>query len=243
MCADTVTCVSWNIHRGRGGDGRVDPGRVMDVLEAEVWAPGADALFLQEADAETAPHAGVLDVARIEAATGLRHAQGARAARSTEAAHGFLGVVTFLHPRWAIEAVHLVDLPGLCPRSAVVVDARSEARLVRFCNTHLSLSQILRIAQMRTLGQHFRRLAPCPTILCGDFNEWRPWGGLAFSRRVLMETYRGPARATFPVGRPLLPLDRILVKAPGRVVDVSVLDGAGIRAASDHRPILGRVSL
>ena len=243
MFTEEVACVSWNIHRGRGGDGRVDPGRVMDVLETEVCTPDTDVLFLQEADAEAYPHVGALDVARIAAATGLRHVQSTRALRSTEAAHGFLGVVVFLHPRWTIERVHLIDLPGVHPRGAVVVDACSGGQGVRFCNTHLSLSQILRIAQMRTLGQHLKRLTPMPTILGGDFNEWRPWGGLAFSRRILMETYQGPARPTFPVGHPVLPLDRILVNASGRITDFTVLDGAGIRAASDHRPIRGQVSI
>ncbi|MEM8870602.1 MAG: endonuclease/exonuclease/phosphatase family protein [Pseudomonadota bacterium] len=238
-----MTCISWNIHRGRGGDGRVDAERVLNVLSDEVWQPETDALFLQEADAEQPPQRGVLDVHRIEAITGLRHMHRDRTLRSTDESHGFLGVVAFLRPDWAVEAVRLVDLPGLCPRGAVVIDAARRARSIRFCATHLSLSQPLRIAQMRTLGQHFQRCDRRQTILCGDFNEWRPWGGLALSRRVLMDTFRGPAPASFPVGRAILPLDRMLTNTPGRVSEVKVLDGPGIRSASDHRPIYGRITL
>ena len=32
------TCVSWNIHRGRGNDGVVDPARTARVLRDEVWS-------------------------------------------------------------------------------------------------------------------------------------------------------------------------------------------------------------
>ncbi|WP_339975833.1 endonuclease/exonuclease/phosphatase family protein [Gymnodinialimonas mytili] len=240
---NSVTCVSWNIHRGRGGDGRVDAARVLDVLKSEVWQSGADALFLQEADDEAPPHRGVLDIDRIEADTGLRYTQLGVDHRSTLESHGFLGVVAFLHPRWHVQSVRLVDLPGHCPRGAVIIDAAQGDRALRFCATHLSLSQGLRIAQMRTLGQHFRRHDPRQTIICGDLNEWRPWGGAALSRKVLMDRFTGPTAPTFPVRQPVLPLDRVLTNAPGRVTDLRVLDGPGIRAASDHRPIYGRISL
>ncbi len=243
VTAETVSCVSWNIHRGRGSDGRVDPQRTLDVLRDEVWQAGVDALFLQEADEETLPHRGVLDIAEVEALTGLRHMQGDPAARSSSESHGFLGVIAYLHPDFEIEAVRLVDLPGLCPRGAVFVDAERMGRKFRFVTTHLSLSQALRVVQMRTIGQHLQRFDERQVILCGDLNEWRPWGGLALSNKVLGRAYHGPAPATFPIRRPFLPLDRIMTTAPGRVEHVEVLDGPGIRMASDHRPLLARVRM
>jgi endonuclease/exonuclease/phosphatase family metal-dependent hydrolase len=54
---------------------------------------------------------------------------------------------------------------------------------------------------------------------------------------------RGPARATFPATRALLPLDRILTTAPGAVTEARAIDGPGIRAASDHRPLTATVRL
>ena len=241
--APALTCVSWNVHRGRGNDGVVDPGRCVDVLLAEVWPPGAEVLILQEADAETPPHAGLLDVARIAAETGLRHVHVTPATRWSAESHGFLGVVMFLHPGLRVEDVALVDLPGRCHRGAVVVDARRAGAPLRLIGTHLSLAQPLRIAQMRTLGQHLARRRARPTVLAGDLNEWRPWGGLALSRRVLGARFDGPARATFPVARPVLPLDRVLACGPARVVAARVPDGPGIRMASDHRPLVAEVSL
>lgn len=232
---------SWNIHRGRGQDGQVDPARTLSVLEREVWQAGGDALILQEADAEARPQAGVLEVAEVERITGLRHVHGARATRLTDESHGFLGVVVYLREGIAVEDMRLLDLPGVCPRGAVVLDLSVGGQAVTLAATHLSLSQGLRAVQMRTLRQHLGRFAERPLILCGDLNEWRPWGGFALSRRVLGREMRGPALPSFPVRRPVLPLDRVLVSAPLSVAHAEVRNGPGIRVASDHRPLRAEV--
>jgi len=239
----SLACISWNIHRGRCNDGRLDPDRMLHVLAREVWQAEADALILQEADAEAAPHHGVLDTAAVAAATGLRYLHADPASRLTPQSHGFLGVVVYLHPEIEVHAVALLDLPGLCPRGAVVVDLQKAGIRLRLVATHLSLSQALRVVQLRTIGQHLDRLDHRQTILCGDLNEWRPWGGLALSQPVLGRSFSGPALRSFPAGRPLLPLDRILTTAPGVVMQAKVLDGPGIRAASDHRPLFAHISV
>lgn len=243
MPTPIFSCLSWNIHRGRGNDGSINPDRTLDVLRQEVWRPETDALFLQEADAEKVPFHGVMDVTSVEGTTGLRHVHAHRETRSSIESHGFLGVVVYLHPRFQIEDVRLVDLPGMCPRGAVVVDVTDDGRKLRLVNTHLSLSQALRTVQLRTIRQHLHRFDDRQTILCGDLNEWRPWGGMAFSNYGLGADFAGPPKATFPIKRPVLPLDRVLTHAPGQVEKVEVLDGPGIRMASDHRPIHARVRL
>ncbi len=241
--SDVFKCISWNIHRGRGNDGIVDAKRTLDVLKDEVWTPGNEALILQEADEETPPHRGLLDIAGLETETGLIHVHGEAGTRWGLESHGFLGVIVFLAPSLRVEDIVLLDLPGHCHRGAVIVDADRDGRKLRLIGTHLSLSQGLRIAQLRTLGQHLFRREPRQTILCGDLNEWRPWGGLALSRRVLGMEFSGPTRATFPVGWPVLPLDRVLATAPGRVKSLRVLDGPGIRMVSDHRPLAAEIAL
>ena len=60
-----LTITTWNIHRGRGEDGKVDAVRTADVLCREVVARPSDILVLQEADEERPPHAGVLDMADL----------------------------------------------------------------------------------------------------------------------------------------------------------------------------------
>ena len=238
-----LACVTWNVHRGRGRDGRVDPARVARLLIGEVLAEPVDILALQEADAECPPHAGVLDIAGIEAATGLRHAHPRRALRWGDESHGFLGSILFVSTRVKVETAAIVDLPGHCHRGAVVLGIAVAGTRFRVVNTHLSLGQPLRAVQMRVIGQHLRRGPAVPTVILGDLNEWRPWGGLALSKVIVGRAFSGPVRATFPVAWPLLPLDRVLCDRPGAVRDVRVLDSPDIREASDHRPLRARVRI
>lgn len=233
---------TWNIHRARGADGRVDPERIVRALAAEVAPPGTvDALVLQEADGEGPPHAGLLDLARLEAGLGLRHAH--RHAVWGPESHGFLGTIVFLGPGLSVDGVALLDLPGRCHRGAVVVDVTGAGGPFRLIGTHLSLGQALRAAQMRVIGQYLARVADRPSLLVGDLNEWRPWGGLALAPRLVGRRFAGPARATFPVRRPLLPLDRVLATPPSRVRAARVADGPLVRAASDHCPLVAEVHL
>ena len=239
-----LTCVTWNVHRGVGMDGRRDPGRVVDAVAGEIAAEVPDIFVLQEADEQVTPHAGILDLARMEAATGLVHAQSAPELRGRTESHGFQGNVVLLHPRLSVTRGRIVDLPGLCPRGAVVLDlAAPGAGPLRLVATHLSLAQWLRAVQLRTLGQHLARAPAMRLLLVGDLNEWRPWGGLAFSRRVVGRPLFGPVRATFPSPAPVLPLDRILGDRPGMVRAARVLSGQAARAASDHLPLLARLCL
>jgi endonuclease/exonuclease/phosphatase family metal-dependent hydrolase len=238
-----LSAISWNIHRGRGEDGAIDPMRTADVLLREVVGDCPDLLVLQEADEERPPHRGFLDLDRIESTTPLRHVHTDPTHRWSTESHGFLGVCLFASRVVEIEDVTLLDLPGHCHRGAVILDLRKDGCPMRVIGTHLSLSQILRIAQMRTLGQHLMRRSARPTVLCGDLNEWRPWGGLALSRHVLGDRFSGPVAATFPVRRPTLPLDRFLAAGGARVVRARALDGDGIRVASDHRPLAADIEI
>ncbi|MGZ9811647.1 endonuclease/exonuclease/phosphatase family protein [Pseudoroseicyclus sp. H15] len=238
-----LRAVSWNVHRGRGGDGRVDPGRILRTLADEVCPTGsADILGLQEADDEVPPHGRILDIPAIEAATGLRSVHDRPSLRWGAESDGFLGSILFLPPGWRITHADVIDLPGHCHRGAIAVEAEAPDGLLRILCTHLSLGQALRIVQMRTLVQYIFRRPRMPSVLMGDLNEWRPWGGLAFSPRVTGCRLTGPSAPSFPVRRPILPLDRILCDVPGAVSGLEVLDGPGIRAASDHRPIRARIA-
>ena len=238
-----LSIISWNIHRGRGEDGVVDPARTLDVLTREVAAPPPDLVVLQEADEEALPHRGILDLDAIATRTGLRHLHRPPESRWGPDSHGFLGVVFLAGDGIAVESVTVIDLPGHCHRGAVIADLRKDGAPCRVVGTHLSLTQVLRIAQLRTLGQHLFRRPARPTVLCGDLNEWRPWGGVALSRAVLGDRYTGPAPATFPVRRPLLGLDRVLGAGGAHVRHARALDGPGIRVASDHRPLRAEIDV
>ncbi|MEL6452368.1 MAG: endonuclease/exonuclease/phosphatase family protein [Pseudomonadota bacterium] len=236
MQGQQLRCATWNVHRAKGGDGRVDPVRVVDAI-AQVLAPlGLDILALQEADGDGPPHAGILDIHRIAEVTGLTYVHDP-ALRWGPHSDGFLGTILFLSPSLQRTHADIIDLPGHCHRGAVSVETLCENRPLRIISTHLSLFQPLRIAQMRILGQYLYRRKPMQTILLGDLNEWRPWGGLMLHRALVGTRFRGPVRRTFPAKQPLLPLDRILTDAPGAVQQMRAVTAPETTAASDHLPL------
>lgn len=238
-----LICLSWNVHRARGNDGVFDPQRTLDTLMDAAWRPDIDALCLQEADAERPPYGKIFDASDIETRTGLRSVHTDASLRYSAQSTGFLGMIVFLHSDVTVRDVRIIDLPGVYPRGAVIVEGEKDGTPFCLINTHLSLSQPLRMAQMRTIGQHLARYEPRQTVLVGDLNEWRPWLGLAFSQRIAGHRFMGPAKASFPVQLPILPLDRVLASHRARVTSVEVLDSPAIRTTSDHRPILGHVNL
>jgi endonuclease/exonuclease/phosphatase family metal-dependent hydrolase len=241
--APTLRCASWNIHRARGTDGRIDPGRIRAAIADHLAPDGLDVLALQEADEECRPHGRILDIDRISADIGLGYQHADATMRWGPQSSGFLGTILFMHPRF--DAVHrdVIDLPGHCHRGAVAIEAQAGGVAFRLMSAHLSLSQPLRIIQMRIIGQYLRRRPPMQTVLLGDFNEWRPWGGLMFSARLVGQRFRGPAIGTFPSRYPVLPVDRIMTDRPGAVFGARVMAGAELRRASDHLPIAGTVSV
>ncbi|WP_295313817.1 endonuclease/exonuclease/phosphatase family protein [Roseobacter sp.] len=243
MKVQKIRCATWNIHRAKGTDGTVDAARVLSGIESHLAPLDLDVLALQEADEETRPHARIIDVERITTLTGLDYVHKAPALRWGPDSDGFLGTVLFLGPRLRRTHEDVIDLPGHCHRGAVSVETVCDRRPLRIMSTHLSLSQPLRIVQMRTLGQYLRRRPRMQTIFLGDFNEWRPWGGWMFHPRLVGTALRGPARRTFPSTRPLLPLDRILTDAPGIVEFAEAVSAPDLVRASDHLPLHGVVMI
>ena len=239
-----LSCVTWNIHRAKGEDGLEDPARALGAIETAIVPLKPDVLALQEADGECRPHGRIVDVARIARQTGLDYAHDRPELRWGPDSDGFLGTILFVHPRLRRAHADVIDLPGHCHRGAISVETvTAEGQECRIMSMHLSLSQPLRIVQMRIVGQYLRRRPAMQTIVLGDLNEWRPWGGLAFSEKLVGTALRGPAKATFPARRPILALDRILTNAPGRVEGVTVIDHPHANAASDHRALYGEVTV
>lgn len=237
-----LDCITWNVHRCRGRDGRIRPERTADVLIDLLASSPADLVVLTEADGERPPYGAVLDLDRIADATGLVWAHDEAALRWGPDSHGFLGTVV-LHAR-RLERLdgHLLDLPGLYPRGATFMTFRCEARRFRIIATHLSLFQPLRMAQMRAIGQYLDRQQALPTVLAGDLNEWRPWNGLAFSQRIAGRRFRGPVRRSFPASCPVLPLDRVMGASGATVADAAVVTSRTLRDTSDHLPLRASVT-
>lgn len=229
---------TWNLHRGRGRDGRIDPGRTLATLLATPELAQADILSLHEAEDEAPPYGGFLDLARLEAGTGLRSVHITPDLRPGPSSQGMIGNLLLLRPPLAA-AAQAIRMPGLYPRAAVLADLGA----LTVVSTHLSLGQPLRADQMRRIGRALAARPGQPVVLVGDLNEWRPWLGLAFARLLAGRRFHGPARATFPAARPLLPLDRILCDLPGAVTDLRAVTSPALVAASDHLPLAATLRL
>lgn len=239
----TITCATWNVHRAQGRDGKIDPERVVSAIETAIAVHAPDILALQEADTDCPPHCGIFDLARIESVTGLRYAHDNDELRWGPESHGFLGTIMFVSPRFSVDHADVIDLPGHCHRGAISLELTDSDVPFRAISTHLSLSQPFRIAQMRILGQYLTRRPKMQTIILGDLNEWRPWGGFALSKQMLGDRFLGPSIRSFPTRSPLLPLDRILTNVEGAITNPRAIDAPATELASDHRPLLADVAL
>ena len=242
MTSPRLRCATWNVHRAKGTDGRVDPERVVDALERSLKPLGLDVLALQEADGECRPHASIFDVQDIAARMGLDYIHDP-ALRWGPESDGFLGTILFLSPALRRTHADVIDLPGHCHRGAVSIEVQWDGRPVRIMSTHLSLFQPLRILQMRIIGQYVRRRPKMQTILLGDFNEWRPWGGAMLNAHLVGTKLRGAAVRSFPSTWPVLPLDRILTDAPGEVQDMRAISSRDVARASDHLPVTANITV
>ena len=227
-----LTIATWNMQKGFGTDFRRDPGRSSAVI-AEL---GADILALQEADRRFRTRKGVLDLEMLEEKTGLTPVPVPET--SGRDAHGWHG--NLLLTRAAeIEEVRTLRLSGIEPRGAVIADLVHAGKPLRIIAVHMGLMRRARVTQAAELA---REIAgdDRPTLLLGDFNEWRR--GAASALAPLYDHFaHAAAGKSFPAPLPLLPLDRIFISSRPRAIDVMVHDTAPARRASDHLPLVARI--
>jgi len=243
--------MTYNVHRCVGTDGRLDVGRVAEVIARQ----RPDIVALQEVDVGRARTRHV-DQAH-ELAHRLDMAFHFNAALTIEEEQYGDAILTRL-PERRIKSAPLPGHPGhrafraLEPRGALWLAITVDGREVQVINTHLGLVPAEQAAQAAALAGHDWLGHPdcrAPAILVGDLNA--VVGSRALRRltarlqdaRWLARPPRGLGRlgglwATFPSRMPLAPIDHILVS---HGVTVSALDVPRDRltaAASDHAPLV-----
>lgn len=214
---------TWNMHAGVGLDGRFAPERIARVL-AEL---DADIVALQEFGSRRAYDM----LARLEQAAGAR---GIAMRTFSKLGCDFGNVVLSRLPVLASACIDLA-CDRREPRNAVdlVVDARPAGTL-RVVATHLGLGRRERQSQLARLEALLGDAGRAPTVLLGDFNEWRPRALARFETAF----GRAPTPATFPAPFPLAALDRILVAPAASLVALDVHRSRTARIASDHLPLV-----
>ena len=230
---------SYNIHKAVGTDMRRDPARTVQVIR-EI---GADIVALQEVDRRFGDRKGVLDPDMLRNDTGLMpvtltNRLGARA-------HGWHGNLLLLRGA-EVEDARAVTLPGLEPRGAIIADIRINGQPLRVIAAHLGLLHQSRLLQARFLSKAIEEGDGRPTLVMGDFNEWRLGAGCSLMplRRELRAVKRSAQTiASFPAQMPVLPLDRIIGCRRAEILDLRAHDSVLARKASDHLPIRAALNL
>ena len=229
---------SYNIRKAVGRDRRRDPDRIIDVL-AEV---DADVIALQEADRRFGSRASVLSRDAL-AHAGWHPVPLAERPQSL----GWHGNALLVRGGAEIVDLARVDLPTLEPRGAVRADIAIGGRRVRIAGMHLDLSGFKRRDQLRRVLAHMGECeGHCPTILMGDFNEWLPRRGAlrAFGSPDTFGDWQvlAPGKS-YPAGRPLGTLDRIVVSDHWQVRGTGVHASDRARWGSDHLPVYAELHL
>jgi endonuclease/exonuclease/phosphatase family metal-dependent hydrolase len=220
-----VVIASYNVHRCIGRDTRCDPDRVADVIREL----DADIVGLQEVGGDTD------QVAHLAARAGYHAIAGPTLLRED----GHFG--NALLTRRPTRAVRLVDLSvaGREPRGAIDADVEVAPGTCRVIVTHLGLRGYERRRQVEMLlANVVEQATPELVVLLGDLNEWL---GPARVLRRLRASFACAAVASFPTVRPMLALDRILVRPASAFVTLRAHDTPLSRWASDHLPVLAEV--
>jgi endonuclease/exonuclease/phosphatase family metal-dependent hydrolase len=219
---------SWNMHAGVGLDGRFAPQRIAGVI-AEL---DADLVALQEFGSRNA-----FDM--------LAHVEQAARARGismpTFIRHGCdFGNVVLSRLEVVSHACHPLGVDRREPRNAIDLVVDAHGRSLRIIATHLGLRHAERREQLARLGATLQRDTPMPTVLLGDFNDWRPR-----TPDELAAFFGGASRAppTFPSPCPIAALDRIWAAPASMLLELVVHRSRAARIASDHLPLVATIEL
>lgn len=219
---------TYNIHKFIGADGRKDAGRVISVIRAL----GADVLALQEFTDDAA--AGAQEFAA---------AMGYRAVEQKMLRGNGRHQSNLLLSRLPLRSPRLIDLKveGQEPRGAIVAVVEAGGHRLHVVTTHLGLRPAARKRQLDAILGAFDLDPAQPFALLGDLNAILPWEG---AERRLGRDFPGQARPpSFPARRPVLALDRIVVRPARMLRSLRVFADAPARVASDHLPLVADLVL
>jgi len=234
----TVRVATYNIHRGRGLDGRTRLERIAGVLAAI----DADIVALQEVVGASPLKAG--QAAELGAALGM----GWVMAPTRHLRTALFGNVVLT--RFPVRHHVQYDLTWkTCEHRGVQrVDVGIEDDTLHFYNVHLGTSLLERRHQAARLATlvHDRRVMG-PKIVLGDFNEWARHLGatdlLAERLQSIDLSKHLSRRRTYPGFFPILHLDHIYYEGRVEVLKVTLPRDRLALMASDHLPLVADLKI
>jgi endonuclease/exonuclease/phosphatase family metal-dependent hydrolase len=226
-----IKVASYNMRKGIGLDRRRDPGRVLTVL-GEL---DADIVALQEADRRFGARASAIPEQMFADHSDYIPVLLDNRPHSI----GWHGNALLVRKGSIVEESHALHLPTLEPRGAVAATVRLGDQRVRVVGMHLDISGLRRRQQARAILAHVAEGETLPTILMGDCNEWRSYGGCLRdfgTDHPLIDTGH-----SFHSRRPVARLDRIFASPDLAPVESGVHNSPLAARASDHLPIWARL--
>ena len=227
--------LSWNIHKGIGGrDRRYSIQRVLDCIDHEQ----PDLVCLQEVD-RLVKRSGFDDQPRL-----LANGLGLHPVFQANVPVGEGTYGNLVLSRFPVGSRHRISLKrGLRKsRGAQLVLIDTPTGPLHLCNTHLGLDERERHWQMARLLGHrlFRSAEPLPTVIVGDFNDWRDTLAANVLAREGFRQVTSPAAAfrSFPAWLPVGGLDKAFIRGRVRVEQARIVRTSLARVASDHLPLV-----
>lgn len=224
----SVVVASYNIHRAVGMDGQRNTARIaaaIDLLDADIVA-------LQEVEWGLPAHEAWLD--HYAERRGYRLVADANIVDH----RGHFGNVLLC--RWPVSGIDRIDLAvgRFEPRAAISAAVDIHGTAYRVVATHLGLRKRERREQSMRIAAAFAHREGEPAILLGDLNDWQ-WRSRSI-RPVTDLFATAPSPRSFPSGRPLFGLDRILFRGIADHPRVRTVIHPLTRMASDHLPVVAR---
>ena len=225
---------TYNVHQCVGGDGRHDPARVAAVI-TEL---NADVVALQEF---SYPVDIALETRTPVVLTQLDDYECLLGPTMRRSETHFFGNV--LLTRHRLREVHRVDLSVELrePRGALAATIDARGVELHVLAAHLGLRLSERRFQVKQILNYLDSVRGSLVVVLGDFNDWLPGRSVV---HVLDERLgKSPRRRSFPVGRPILPLDRVWVHPRAALLSVRIHRSATARRASDHFPVVADIDM
>src|SRR6266567_1199289 len=238
---NSLRIITYNIHRCIGGDRKISPERVADVISAQQ----PDIVALQEVDY------GQVRPASYDQAAIIAERLNFQAVWIERERCG--NAILSRYPMKMVKAGGL-HRPrrwhSLARRGALWVEVEAFGTRIQILNTHLGLTPASRLNQATVLvGPEWLNSPDCrpPVILCGDFNT-QP-GSTVFRllegrlRNVEMSNVNGQNEKTWPSSHPLVSIDHMFISGELAVEAVRVPADGAVRMASDHLPLFVQLRL
>jgi endonuclease/exonuclease/phosphatase family metal-dependent hydrolase len=227
--------LSWNIHKGIGGrDRRYSLARIIDCIEAE----NPDLVCLQEVD-RLVRRSRFDDQPRLLAGYFHCHSVFQPNVHVGDGTYGNLVL-----SRWPVQSRHRVTLRlgSRKSRGAQLILVDTPEGPLHLVNTHLGLAEHERHWQITRLLGHmlFRAADRLPTVIVGDFNDWRNTlsEGLLAASGFSQVTSPVSRFRSFPSWLAIGSLDKAFVRGPLDVRHARIVKTSLSKAASDHLPLV-----